>query len=86
MGDYILNNVDKFYKAPEVETGKSAAIVGAGPSGLAAAYYLRQSGVKVTIYDKMPEAGGMLMYAIPHYRTSKDICKTVYKSLRNYGS
>lgn len=85
IGDYILNNPDKFYRAPETETGKSAAIIGAGPSGLSAAYYLRKSGVKVTVYDKMPEAGGMLMYAIPHYRLPKTYVRQFVKALENMG-
>ena len=54
-------------------TGKSIAIIGAGPAGLSAAYFLRRKGHNVTIYDKMPKAGGMLRYGIPQYRLPKDI-------------
>ncbi len=54
-------------------TGKKAAIIGAGPAGLSVAYFLRLSGVASDIFDKMPEAGGMLRYGIPEYRLPKGI-------------
>ena len=53
-------------------TGKRAAIAGAGPAGLTAAYYLAVSGHQVTVFDAMPQAGGMLRYGIPEYRLPKD--------------
>ncbi len=54
-------------------TGKKVAIVGAGPSGLTAAYYLGLQGHDVTVYESMPKAGGMLRYGIPEYRLPKHI-------------
>jgi hypothetical protein len=51
LGDYILDNSDKFYAPPETETGKSVAVVGSGPAALTAAYYLRKAGNKVTVFD-----------------------------------
>ncbi len=55
---------------PEVapETGYRVAIIGAGPGGLSAAYYLRQRGHEVTIYEAHEKPGGMLRYGIPSYR------------------
>ena len=47
------------------------AIVGGGPAGLSAAYYLIRNGVKSTVFEQMPEAGGMLRYGIPEYRLPK---------------
>ncbi|MDR0905521.1 MAG: FAD-dependent oxidoreductase [Oscillospiraceae bacterium] len=85
LGDYILENASKFYVAPEKETGKSVAIVGGGPAGLSAAYYLRKAGNKVTVYEVKEEAGGMLMYAIPAYRLPKDIVRNVIKALEGMG-
>jgi NADPH-dependent glutamate synthase beta subunit-like oxidoreductase len=49
-------------------TGKKVAIVGAGPSGLTAAYYLATLGHQVTLVDGFPEPGGMMRYGIPRYR------------------
>jgi NADPH-dependent glutamate synthase beta subunit-like oxidoreductase len=73
VGDYILAHLDDYYPKPIIETGKSVAIVGAGPAGLAAAFYLRQAGNNVTVYDNKEKAGGMLMYTIPLYRLPRDI-------------
>ena len=55
---------------PEIApaTGKSVGIIGGGPGGLSCAYFLAQQGHKVTIYDAMPNMGGMLRYGIPEYR------------------
>ena len=55
------------------ESGKSIAIVGGGPSGLSAAYYLRQYGHTVTVYEKHKHLGGMLRYGIPEYRLPKAV-------------
>jgi NADPH-dependent glutamate synthase beta subunit-like oxidoreductase len=49
------------------------AIVGAGPSGLSAAYYLVLMGYRVTVYEKYPQAGGMMRYGMPEYRLPYDI-------------
>lgn len=50
------------------ETGKTVGIIGGGPGGLTAAYYLAQMGHKVTVYEQRPKLGGMLRYGIPDYR------------------
>lgn len=59
VGDYILKNSSRFMAPPDGESGKKVAIVGSGPAGLTAAYYLRKQGHSVLIYDKMEEAGGL---------------------------
>lgn len=53
-------------------TGKKVAIIGGGPGGLCAAYYLSLMGHAVTIYEKQPELGGMLRYGIPSYRLPRE--------------
>lgn len=60
---------------PEIAkaSGKSIGVIGGGPGGLTAAYYLIQSGHAVTIYDAMPMMGGMLRYGIPEYRLPKGV-------------
>lgn len=85
VGDYILEHADLFMKAPEFENGKSVAIVGAGPAGLTAAYYLRDAGYKVTFFERMAKAGGCLTYAIPPYRLPKDIVDKFIQALENMG-
>src|SRR5271157_915415 len=57
----------------EPPTGKKIAIVGGGPAGLTCAYYLALKGHYCKIFDKQPQAGGMLRYGIPEYRLQKDM-------------
>ncbi len=64
---------DSYMEELEPANGKKVAIVGAGPAGLAAAYYLRKMGTDVTVFEMMPKAGGMLRYGIPEYRLPKAI-------------
>ena len=52
----------------EPDTGKKAAVMGAGPAGLTAAYYLAKKGHEVTVFEKNPKAGGQCRYGIPAYR------------------
>lgn len=66
---YILG--DAHVELPAQETGKKAAIVGAGPAGVAAAIWLRQKGVAVDLYDSFPRVGGVLRYGIPDFRLDK---------------
>lgn len=53
-------------------TGKRVAVVGGGPSGLSSAYYLQLMGHQVTVYEMLPQLGGMLRYGIPNYRLPKE--------------
>jgi len=53
-------------------TGKKVAILGGGPGGLSAAYYLQLMGHQTTVFEMLPELGGMLRYGIPNYRLPKD--------------
>ncbi len=72
---------------PEIlpETGKKAAIIGGGPAGIAAAYRLRLSGHSVTVFDAMPEMGGMLRYGIPEYRLPKAVLKKEISAIEALG-
>lgn len=85
LGDYILEHYQDFMKKPAAENGKKAVIVGSGPAGLTAAYYLRESGYQVTIYEKQKEAGGCLSYAIPAYRLPKEIVRKFVAILAEMG-
>ena len=57
----------------EVATGKKVAVIGAGPSGLTAAYYLAKKGHSVTVFEKNEKAGGQYRYGIPSYRLPDDL-------------
>jgi len=66
-------------------TGKHVAIVGGGPAGLSAAFYLRQHGHDATIFDAMPAMGGMLRYGIPEYRLPQSVIDRELDVLRRMG-
>ncbi len=58
---------------PKEQTGEKVAIVGSGPAGLSCAYYLALEGYRPTIFEALPEPGGMLRYGIPAYRLPREV-------------
>lgn len=66
---------DRHYRNPEKapDNGRKVGIVGAGPAGLTAAYYLALRGYRVTVIDALPMAGGMMMVGIPRYRLPREV-------------
>jgi len=75
------------YPRPEAEapTGKRVAVVGSGPAGLSAAFFLALKGHQVTIYDAQEEAGGMLRYGIPAYRLPHEVLEAEVERIRSLG-
>ncbi|MDI6705704.1 MAG: NADH-quinone oxidoreductase subunit NuoF [Firmicutes bacterium] len=67
------------------DTGKRVAVVGAGPAGLTAAYYLRKWGHRVTIFEEHKEPGGMLVYAIPEFRLPRNVIKHEIQRILDLG-
>jgi NADPH-dependent glutamate synthase beta subunit-like oxidoreductase len=59
--------------ATQPDTGRSVAVIGAGPAGLTAAFYLRKNGHRVTVFEARSKPGGMLRYGIPYYRLPEDV-------------
>ena len=72
VGDWANENGVKL-PAPNKDTGRSIAVIGGGPAGLSAAYFLRLDGHAVTIFEAHEELGGMMRYGIPGYRTPRDM-------------
>ena len=74
-------------KVPQImdKTGKKVAIVGGGPSGLSAAYYLSIMGHDVTVYEQRKKLGGMLRYGIPAYRLPREILDHEIEGLQKAG-
>lgn len=83
--DIDLKSVDKFMPEKADCTGKSVGIIGGGPAGLTAAYFLAVKGHKVTVYDAMPKMGGMLRYGIPQYRLPKEVLDMEIASIEELG-
>ncbi|HUV51885.1 MAG TPA: FAD-dependent oxidoreductase, partial [Dehalococcoidia bacterium] len=66
-------------------TGKKVAVVGAGPAGLTAAYYLAKQGHKVTVFEALPEPGGMMRVGIPEYRLPRNILGGEIEDIKSFG-
>ncbi len=72
LGDVAIRKGWQF-EPPQAESGKRVLVVGAGPSGLSAAYHLRRMGHAVEIHEAGPYAGGMMRFGIPKYRLPRDV-------------
>ncbi|MGB4660820.1 MAG: FAD-dependent oxidoreductase [Mobilitalea sp.] len=73
---FAASQDDGSWKAKSIQkasTGKKVGVVGAGPAGLTAAYYLAKLGHEVEVFEKLPKVGGMMRYGIPSYRMPRDI-------------
>ena len=84
LGDEALKRHWKF-DPPTTESGKRVLVVGAGPSGLSAAYHLRRRGHAVTIYEAGPFAGGMMRFGIPSYRLPRDVLDAEVRRILDLG-
>jgi NADH-quinone oxidoreductase subunit F len=91
IADYILltdhfEDAVKRIVARKLEpTGRKVAVAGAGPAGLTAAFYLSLLGHDVTVFDAMPEAGGMLRFALPEYRLPKPVLRKEIELIERLG-
>ena len=81
--------VDQAGDVPQPEcasaTGKKVAVIGGGPGGLSAAYYLALMGHKVTVYEKRQRLGGMMRYGIPSYRLPREKLDQDIQSILSLG-
>lgn len=76
---------NKLIKEKLPSTGRKIAIVGAGPAGITAAYYLIRLGHAVTVYDALPEAGGVIRFGIPQYRLPKSVIQKEIEFIKKLG-
>jgi formate dehydrogenase major subunit len=70
---------------PAAPAGKKVAIIGAGPAGMTAAYFLRLQGHAVTVFEKHKASGGMLRYGIPYFRLPDETLSTEFGAVENLG-
>ena len=84
LGDEAIRRGWKFDK-PAQSTGKKTLIVGAGPSGLSAAYHLARLGHQVEIHEAGPLAGGMMRFGIPKYRLPRDVLEAEVQRILDLG-
>lgn len=84
IADWYMKNVSEKAVAP-VGNSKKVAVVGSGPSGLAAAGDLAKKGYDVTIFEAFHQAGGVLVYGIPEFRLPKSIVEKEIASLEDLG-
>lgn len=83
--DNDMNSENPFKPEIAGSTGKKVAVIGGGPAGLTAAYFLSVKGHKVTIFDAMPKMGGMLRYGIPEYRLPKAVLDKEIEQIESLG-
>lgn len=91
VADLDLNAEDRFVPEKTVQSTHGAfdekiAIIGGGPAGLSAAYYLSQMGYKPTVFEKNPIPGGMLTYGIPSYKLEKDVIAAEIDIIKELGA
>ncbi len=84
--DIDLFSEDRFMPETKSATGKKVAIIGAGPGGLTAAYFLAKEGHHAEIFEASPHAGGMLRYGIPPYRLPNDIIEKEVEGITGLGA
>ncbi|MGO9247718.1 MAG: NAD(P)-binding protein [Solirubrobacteraceae bacterium] len=86
LGDEAIRQGWRLQADPDAApTGKRVLVVGAGPSGLSAAYHLRRRGHEVTIRDAGPLAGGMMRFGIPKYRLPRDVLDAEIQRILDLG-
>lgn len=77
--------IPEIRKTYDSYVGTKVAIIGAGPAGMTAAYYLAIAGMKVTIFDRNERPGGMLMYGIPEFRLEKEVIESEIEVIKALG-
>ena len=84
VGDWAIENNLKL-PAAGADTGKKVAVIGGGPAGMAAAYFLRLQGHAVTVIEANDKLGGMMRYGIPEYRVPRDMLDAEIKRILDMG-
>ena len=83
--DYDMNSATPYVPPMDPPKAARVAVIGAGPAGLTAAYFLARKGYKTTVFEALPVAGGMLAVGIPSYRLPKEILDAEIKTITDLG-
>lgn len=83
--DWMVANNKNLLQPCALPKGKKVAIVGSGPAGMSAAYYLAHAGYQCTIFESLPVFGGMLAVGIPAYRLPRQVIAAECEALKNCG-
>lgn len=84
LADYAAENLQDIGAWSPIYKER-VAVIGSGPAGLSCAHFLAQKGFKVTVFEQMPQIGGILRYGIPNYRLPKDVLDREVERLRKAG-
>ncbi|MEW5922041.1 MAG: molybdopterin-dependent oxidoreductase [Bacillota bacterium] len=85
VADLDIAGDDPYVPEVKPDTGKRIAVIGSGPAGMTAAYFLRRRGHAVTVFESLPEMGGMLRYGIPEYRLPKKVLDAEIRQILDLG-
>jgi len=78
-------NFSEWMSRSAPDTGRKVAVIGAGPAGLTAAFYLRKKGHQVTVFEAREKPGGMMRYGIPYYRLPEDVLEKEIQAVLSPG-
>lgn len=85
VGKYTIEKGGRYPNAIKTRRNEKIAIVGSGPSGLSAAYYLAIEGYQITVFEALPKAGGMLRVGISPFRLPRDVVDKEIENISNLG-
>jgi len=85
LADHDFSQDEPFVPDTAQDREERVAVVGAGPAGLSAAYFLRKEGYQVTVFEKLPVAGGMMAVGIPAYRMPRDVLAAEIRVIEDMG-
>ncbi len=85
VADLDLKDEHRYVPEVKEKKGKKVAVIGAGPAGLSAAYYLAIEGYDIDVFESLPVAGGWLAVGIPEYRLPKDVLRAEIKVIEDTG-